>query len=270
MTRRRLDTELVRRGLVASPSCAHARISDGRVIVGGAPALNSARLVDASEAVEILDHDPRYVSRGGHKLEAALDSFGIDPTGRRAIDAGASTGGFTDCLLQHGCSSVVAIDVGYGQLDIRLREDPRVDCRERTNARHLEPGSVVPPAELVVADLSFISLVVVVPGLVSVSLDDAEFVLLVKPQFEAERSEVNRGNGVIRDPRVWSRVIEEVAASCSVLDLGIMGVMASPLRGPHGNREFFIHGSIGAQRTLSAEHINHVVAATSQEEADRL
>ena len=119
-----------------------------------------------------------------------------------------------------------------GNLTFACGEDPRVDCRERTNARHLEPGSVVPPAELVVADMSFISLVVVVPSLVSVSLDDAEFVLLVKPQFEAERSEVNRGNGVIRDPRVWSRVIEEVAASCSVLDLGIMGVMASPLRGP--------------------------------------
>jgi len=267
VTRRRLDIELLRRGLVGSRRQAQERIAAGLVTVGGAPAMKPARLVSPGEAVEVAESQSRYVSRGGYKLEAALDGFDVDPTGRAALDAGASTGGFTDCLLQHGCRSVVAVDVGYGQLDIGLRTDDRVICLERTNARHLSTSDVEHPVDLVVADLSFIGLATVLPGLVSVSTDDAEFILLVKPQFEAGRSEANRGKGVIRDPAVWQSVLENVVAACLGLDVGIMDVMASPLRGPEGNREFLIHGRSGGRAGSLGERIDHVVSATAAQEA---
>jgi len=232
--------------------------------------MKPARLVSPGEPVEIAQPDARYVSRGGYKLEAALDGFEIDPSGRPALDAGASTGGFTDCLLQRGCRSVVAVDVGYGQLHMSLRDDKRVTCLDRTNARHLKAGDLDHQVDLVVADLSFIGLATVLPGLVNVSTRNAEFVLLVKPQFEAGRSKANKGKGVIRDPAVWNAVLERVVAACSQLDVGIMDVMASPLRGPDGNREFLIWGRLGDPSRLSAGSIHDVVELTAQEEATRL
>jgi 23S rRNA (cytidine1920-2'-O)/16S rRNA (cytidine1409-2'-O)-methyltransferase len=181
------------------------------------------------------------VGRGGEKLAAALDRFGIDPAGRRALDAGASTGGFTDCLLQHGAASVVAVDVGYGQLHERLRSDPRVDNRERTNVRHLAPADVGGPVDLVVADLSFVSLAAALPALVGLARPGADLVLLVKPQFEAGREEAARGRGVVRDPVVWRRVLEEVRAAADRAGSAMMGAMVSPITGADGNREFLVH-----------------------------
>jgi len=262
-----LDVELLRRGLVGTRQQAKERIAAGLVTVAGAPAMKPARLVSPGEPVEVAQPDSRYVSRGGYKLEAALDGFDVDPSGKAALDAGASTGGFTDCLLQHGCRSVIAVDVGYGQLDIGLRGDNRVVCLERTNARHLKADDIDHRVELVVADLSFIGLAAVVPGLLSVSTQDAEFILLVKPQFEAGRSEANRGKGVIRDPAVWKSVLENVVAACSGLNVGIMDVMASPLRGPEGNREFLIYGRSGGRAASLGHSIDEVVSATAAQEA---
>ena len=184
------------------------------------------------------------MSRGGEKLRAALDRFGVDPRGRDCLDAGASTGGFTDCLLQAGAGRVVAVDVGYGQLAWEVRNDPRVTVMERTNVRTLEPADLPFAPELVVADLSFISLRAVLPALVRVSAPDAEFVVLVKPQFEAGPGGVGSG-GVVRDPEVWRRVLGEVADAFGSLEVGVLGVVASPLRGPAGNVEFLLHGRRG-------------------------
>lgn len=199
------------------------------------------------EPILVLGPPPRFVGRGGEKLDAALERFGIVVAGRRAYDLGASTGGFTDCLLQRGATTVVAIDVGYGQLHERLRADPRVDVRERLNVRHVRPGDVGDPAEVVVADLSFISLRTVLPAVVPLVGSGADMVLLVKPQFEAGRQEAGRGKGIISDPVVWRRVLEEVAAALVGLGAAIMGIMASPLRGADGNVEFLLHA-----RTLPA------------------
>jgi 23S rRNA (cytidine1920-2'-O)/16S rRNA (cytidine1409-2'-O)-methyltransferase len=212
--------------------------------VGGAPALKPARLVAPHEAVEVAGTPPRYVSRAGDKLAAALDHFGLDVSGLRALDAGASTGGFTDCLLQRGVAGVVAVDVGYGQLHERLRADPRVEVRERRNVRDLGAGDLGPPFRLVVADLSFISLRTVLPNLVAVAAPGADLVLLVKPQFEAGRREASQGRGVIRDPEVWRRVLDEVAGAVRALGGAIMGVMVSPIRGAEGNVEFLLHARL--------------------------
>jgi 23S rRNA (cytidine1920-2'-O)/16S rRNA (cytidine1409-2'-O)-methyltransferase len=211
------------------------------VLVGGAPATKAARMVSPGEAVTVLEPPRRFVSRGGDKLEAALEAFDIDVTGRRAVDLGASTGGFTDCLLQRGAASVVAIDVGYGQLHERIRSDPRVEVRERTNARHLRPGDVDPPAEVLVADLSFISLRAVVPAALGICAPDADVVALVKPQFEAGRSEAARGRGVISDPAVRCRVLAEVCDALRAEGATIMGAVASPITGADGNVELLLH-----------------------------
>jgi 23S rRNA (cytidine1920-2'-O)/16S rRNA (cytidine1409-2'-O)-methyltransferase len=202
-------------------------------------ATKSARQVDPAQAIELLGPPPRFVGRGGEKLDAALDRFAIDVDGRRALDAGASTGGFTDCLLQRGAREVVAVDVGYGQLHERLRADPRVTNLERTNVRALTTTDVGGPVDLVVADLSFISLRTVLPALLG--LTDADLVLLVKPQFEAGRQEAARGKGVITDPVIWRRVLDEVAAALVGRGATIMGAMASPLTGADGNVEFLLH-----------------------------
>jgi 23S rRNA (cytidine1920-2'-O)/16S rRNA (cytidine1409-2'-O)-methyltransferase len=209
--------------------------------VGGAPTSKPSRLVEASEPIVVAGPPDRFVSRGGHKLEAALDQFAIDVAGRRALDAGASTGGFTDCLLQRGASDVIAVDVGYGQLHERLRADPRVHNRERVNLRHLDPATVEPPVGLVVADLSFISLALVISPLLAVASPGADLVVLVKPQFEAGRAEASRGRGVIRDPSVWRRVLDEVIAAFRSGGASIMGAMVSPIRGSDGNVEFLLH-----------------------------
>ncbi len=215
----------------------------GRVLVGGAPADKPGRLVAAEEPVVLTGPPRRYASRGGEKLAAALARFGVDPRGRRALDAGASTGGFTDCLLQHGARQVVALDVGRGQLDPRLREDPRVVPMEGTNLRHLTLAQVGGEAfDLVTADLSFISLGLVAPVLLGdLAGAGADAVLLVKPQFEAGRREVSRGHGVVRDPDVWREALESVASAVAACGAAIMGAMASPLPGARGNVEFFLH-----------------------------
>ena len=209
--------------------------------VGGAPAAKPARLVAPDEPLAVLGPPPRFVGRGGEKLDAALGHFEIAVAGREALDAGASTGGFTDALLQRGARRVVALDVGHGQLDARLRADPRVVVRERTNVRHLRSGDAVGGAvDLVTADLSFISLRAVVPALLAVARPGADLVLLVKPQFEAGREEAARAKGVIADPAVWRRVLEEVKGALEDHGADIMGAMASPLTGADGNVEFLL------------------------------
>jgi 23S rRNA (cytidine1920-2'-O)/16S rRNA (cytidine1409-2'-O)-methyltransferase len=216
-------------------------IAAGRVLVGGAPAAKPSRLVGPGDPVVIVGPRARFVSRGGEKLEAAIEHFGVPVTGRRALDAGASTGGFTDCLLQRGAASVVAVDVGYGQLHERLRADPRVELRERTNVRGLEPTDLGGPVPLVVADLSFISLRTVAPALWACTEPGGDLVLLVKPQFEAGRTLVSKGRGVIRDPEVHQEVLAEVVTAIRGVGATIMGTMQSPITGADGNVEFLLH-----------------------------
>ena len=231
----------MRRGLAASRQQAQADIAAGRVTVAGAPAGKAARLVAPGEAIVVLGPPPRFVGRGGEKLDAALERFGLDVQGARAVDLGASTGGFTDCLLQRGAQSVVAVDVGYGQLHERLRADERVEVRERTNVRDLQPGDLGPLADLLVGDLSFISLRTVLPAVLPLARPGGDVVLLVKPQFEAGREEAARGKGVITDPQIWRRVLGEVAGALASAGATIMGAMASPLTGADGNVELLLH-----------------------------
>ncbi len=246
MTRRRLDAELVRRGLAESRTQAQAAVLGGLVSVRGRPADKPSTMVDAADPVELARPARRFVSRAGEKLEAALERFGLDPSGRRCLDVGASTGGFTDCLLQRGAGHVVALDVGYGQLAWPIRTDERVTVLERTNARALTPAHLPYAPDLVVADLSFISLRLVVPALALVAADGADHVLLVKPQFEAGPADVGRG-GVVRDDEVWRRAIRGVAAACAEAGLAPRAVMASPLPGPAGNVEFPLHATGGGE-----------------------
>jgi 23S rRNA (cytidine1920-2'-O)/16S rRNA (cytidine1409-2'-O)-methyltransferase len=222
-------------------------IDRGDVSVAGAPALKPSRLVAQSEPIVVAGPAPRFVGRGGHKLDAALDRFGIDLSERIVLDAGASTGGFTDCALQRGAQRVVAVDVGRGQLHQRLRTDPRVELHERTNVRHLAPGDLGPLADVVVADLSFISLRTVAPALVALAHPQADLVWLVKPQFEAGRQEASQNQGVIRDPAIWRRVLQEVTAALEAHRAAIMGVMASPITGADGNVEFLVHARVGGR-----------------------
>jgi 23S rRNA (cytidine1920-2'-O)/16S rRNA (cytidine1409-2'-O)-methyltransferase len=239
--RRRLDVELVRRGLAPTQSAAQHAIEDRRVTVRGAIAAKPSHLVAPGEAVELLPPPPRFVSRGGEKLDAALARFAVDVRGRRALDAGASTGGFTDCLLQRGAVEVVAMDVGHGQLHPAIRHDPRVIVIERVNARSLTPEVIGGPVEVVVADLSFISLTTVLPALLAVAAPGADLVLLVKPQFEAERAEVSRGRGVVRDPVVRESARQRVDDALCATGATIMGWMDSPRPGADGNVELFVH-----------------------------
>jgi 23S rRNA (cytidine1920-2'-O)/16S rRNA (cytidine1409-2'-O)-methyltransferase len=241
--RRPLDQELVRRGLASDRNAAREVIASGRVRVGGRPALKDSTLVRPDDALALGPEDRRFVSRGGEKLAAALTRFDIDPAGRRCLDAGASTGGFTDCLLRAGASHVVAVDVGYGQLDWTLRNDPRVTVLERTNVRELRAEKLPYRPELVTADLSFISLASVLPSLVELSAPEADFVLLVKPQFEAPPEAVEAG--VVRDPVTRAQAIEAVARVGEANNLRPLGVMASPLLGPAGNAEFLLHARRG-------------------------
>lgn len=235
--KRRLDVVLVERGLVASREQARARILAGSVEIDGQVVTKPGALVPAEAAVA-LRAPPRYVSRGGEKLAHALARFGIDVAGRVALDAGASTGGFTDCLLQHGARRVYAIDVGYGQLHWRLRQDPRVVVMERVNLRHLQ--RLPEPVDLATLDLSFISLRLVLPVVWRLLRPGGEVVALVKPQFEAGRREVGRG-GVVRDPRVHAAVLRDLLAWATTHGFTVLGLTASPLRGPAGNVEFLLH-----------------------------
>lgn len=249
MRRSRLDAELLRRELVSSLDEARQRIADCRVLVGGAVATKETRLVSAADPVVVLPPAARFVSRGGEKLDAALESFGLSVLGRRVLDAGASTGGFTDCLLQRGAAQVVAVDVGHGQLHPRIRADGRVVVLEHVHVRDLSLEAIGGPVSLVVADLSFISLRSVLGALLRVCQPEppfvAEAVLLVKPQFEATDEEVSRGRGVITDPLIHRRVRHEIDQA--IVDLGstALGWIDSPLTGGHGNLEMLVHVGLG-------------------------
>jgi 23S rRNA (cytidine1920-2'-O)/16S rRNA (cytidine1409-2'-O)-methyltransferase len=247
--RRRLDAELVRRGLASSREQAVALIADGRVAVSGRAASKPATGVAPAEPIVVSAGDMSpYVSRGAHKLAGALDVFepaGLAVVGRRCLDAGASTGGFTEVLLRRGAAQVLAVDVGYGQLAWTLRTDPRVIVMDRTNVRELSPDVVGDPVELVVADLSFISLRLVLEPLLSCTASDGDLVLMVKPQFEVGRGLVGPG-GVVRNPALRTAAVGSVAAAAGDLGLGAAGVTASPLPGPSGNVEYFLWLRAGA------------------------
>jgi 23S rRNA (cytidine1920-2'-O)/16S rRNA (cytidine1409-2'-O)-methyltransferase len=261
----------VRRGLVDSRQEARAAVAAGSVLVAGAPADKAARLVAPDEPVVLLGPPSPFVGRGGLKLQAALDRFPIPVADGRALDAGASTGGFTDCLLQAGAAHVYAVDVGHGQLHPALRGDPRVTVLERTNVRTLTVADLAAadpayePCPLVVADLSFISLRRVVPALAGpVSTAEADLVLLVKPQFEAGRAAVSRGKGVIRDPGLWLGALEAVASALHDAGTGIMGAMASPVTGSAGNVEFLVHARKGDQGHEAGKAAALLTAAVSE------
>lgn len=243
-SRSRLDAELVRRGLASSREQAAAAIAAGRVLVAGRPAAKPATAVAPGEPIVLRGEDPGWASRGAHKLLRALVVFGatVPPLavrGRRCLDAGASTGGFTDVLLRHGAASVLAVDVGYGQLLWRLRNDDRVTVLDRTNVRYLSAPQVGEPVDVVVGDLSFIPLKLVLPALTAVAAAGADFVLLVKPQFEVGRERLGTG-GVVREPALRAEAVREAAGEADTLGLGVAGVVASPLPGPAGNVEYLL------------------------------
>lgn len=240
-TKVRVDQLLVTRGLAPSRAKAQALVLAGKVFSGEARVDKPGALLAAEAPLVVRGEDHPYVSRGGVKLEGALTSFAVDPTGKRCLDLGASTGGFTDCLLQRGAASVAAVDVGYGQLAHKLRTDPRVLVLERTNARTLEPAQVGGACELCVVDASFIGLGKLLPAVVRCLAPGGELVALVKPQFEVGRDEARKSRGVIRDPDVRAAaiagVLEEVVAS----GLVVLGTCDSPIEGPKGNLEAFVH-----------------------------
>ncbi|GAB3212163.1 TlyA family RNA methyltransferase [Marinactinospora thermotolerans] len=246
--RSRLDAELVRRGHARSRGHAAELIDAGQVRVAGVVATKAATQVGTDQAIVVSEGEaqPVYVSRGAHKLIGALDAFGLDPAGRRCLDAGASTGGFTDVLLRRGAAHVVAVDVGYGQLAWKLRGDERVTVRERCNVRDLTPDQVGEPLpDLVVGDLSFISLTLVLPALVRCARPGADFAMMVKPQFEVGRDRVGAG-GVVREPQSRADAVRAVADHAMTLGLGTVDVAASPLPGPSGNVEYFLWMRAGA------------------------
>jgi len=233
----RLDQVLVAQGLVPSRQRAQAMVRAGLVRVAGAVAARPDQMVDPSVSIG-LDHAKAYVSRGGDKLAAALDAFGIDPAGRVCLDVGASTGGFTDILLQRGAARVMAVDVGYGQLAWSLRQDPRVTVLERVNIRHLERLPI--PADLAVIDVSFISLRLVLPRVRDLLSPPAEVVALVKPQFEVGKGAVGKG-GIVRDPEQHRRVLSELRQFAEESGYEVAGEVPSPILGAKGNREFLMH-----------------------------
>ena len=222
-------------------------IDEGRVRVRGNPAPKPSTLVAAEDPLSIEGPPARFVSRAGAKLDGAIEAFGVPVVGRSAIDVGASTGGFTDCLLQRGASSVVALDVGYGQLHHRIRSDDRVTVIERTNVRHADPAGLGAPFDLVVADLSFISLALVAPQMSALGGPESDWVLLVKPQFEAGKGQVGRG-GIVREPEVHAQAIEQAVAALAQAGVGTVGLVDSSITGAEGNREFLVHGRRAERR----------------------
>ena len=244
----------MRRRLVDSRTQAAELIATGAVLVGGSRADKPARLVAPDEAVVIRADPSRFVGRGAHKLSAALTGFGLDPTELRAVDVGSSTGGFTDCLLQAGARSVVALDVGRNQLHERLRADPRVTSKEQTDVRSVSPAELGGPFDIVVADLSFISVRSVAAELVALARPGCDLVVLVKPQFEAGRKEASRHKGVIRDPAVWEAALVAAATSLAQAGTAIIGIMESPLRGADGNVEFLVRARRHGGQQGASEH----------------
>lgn len=257
MIRRRLDAELVRRGLARSRQQASEFIAAGHVNVNHILATKPATQVEETASVTVRATHNEYVSRGAHKLVEPLRSFGIDVGGRHALDAGASTGGFTQVLLRNGVAQVVAVDVGYGQLAWPLQQDPRVTVLDRTNVRHLTRADLPYVPDLVVADLSFISLTKVLEPLVTVSDTDADFVLLVKPQFEVGKGHVGKG-GVVRESAAHAWSIRTVATAAAELGLGVAGLRRSPLPGPSGNIEFVLWLRRGASE-LDDQQVQEVL-----------
>jgi 23S rRNA (cytidine1920-2'-O)/16S rRNA (cytidine1409-2'-O)-methyltransferase len=241
--RQRLDAELVRRQLVDSRAEAARAVDAQRVTVNGAIADKVSRQVHPGDAILVAGDGPRFVSRGGEKLDAALHAFSISVEGRSVLDAGASTGGFTDCLLQRGARHVIALDVGHGQLHPKIRNDDRVTVIERFHVRNVTPETTAGPVDLVVADLSFISIIRVLAPLVGVVRPGGSLVLLVKPQFEAGRVEVAKGRGVITDATIHARVRDEVHAALVEHGCEVLGWVDSPITGGDGNREFLVHAT---------------------------
>jgi 23S rRNA (cytidine1920-2'-O)/16S rRNA (cytidine1409-2'-O)-methyltransferase len=261
--RARLDAELVRRGLARSRTQAAAMVASGKVRVRGIAAGKPATLVDAADPITVDSErpDPGYVSRGAHKLAGALTALDGPPVAaRRCLDAGASTGGFTDVLLRAGAAEVVAVDVGYGQLAWSLRTDPRVRVHERTNVRTLTPASIGGPVALTVADLSFISLRLVLPALAGCTQPDGDLLLMVKPQFEVGRDRVGAG-GVVREPALRAEAVRGVAEAAAAEGLGVAGLAASPLPGPAGNVEIFLWLRRGAP-PLDPDRLDAIVYNT--------
>lgn len=260
MTRRaRVDAELVRRGLARSRQQAAELIGAGRVSINGMPAAKPATAIAISAALTVEGDDERsWVSRGAHKLIGALDAFGVSVDSRRCLDAGASTGGFTEVLLDRGAREVVAADVGYGQLAWSLRNDPRVVVLERTNVRDLTVDAIGGAVDLVVADLSFISLGTVLSALASCASDDADIVPMVKPQFEVGKDRVGAG-GVVSDPELRVDAVLTVARRAAELRWQTVGVTASPLPGPSGNVEYFLRLRATAEDPLQGERLEQAV-----------
>ncbi|MFN8078683.1 MAG: TlyA family RNA methyltransferase [Kineosporiaceae bacterium] len=258
--RRRLDVELVRRGLARSRAHADELVAAGRVMLAGQIAAKVATQVDPAAAIVVreIEGEPDFASRGGHKLAGALDAFaGLEVADRRCLDAGASTGGFTDVLLRRGAAHVIAVDVGYGQLVWSLQQDERVSVLDRTNVRELTADQVPYPPDLVVADLSFISLRLVLDPLVRVSVPGADLVLMVKPQFEVGRERLPQG-GVVRSAADRAAAVRGIADAASELGLGVRGVCASPLPGPSGNVEYFLWLVAGADPLREADLLRAV------------
>lgn len=257
-TRRRLDAELVRRGLADSRSEAQRLISVGGVTVGGKPVPRPATLVAPGDPIEIAAGD-RWASRAGGKLAAAISAFEVPVSGRKALDVGASTGGFTDVLLANGAESVTAVDVGYGQLVWRLRTDPRVTVHDRTNFRTADLGALGAPFDLVVIDVSFISLTLLASGLARAGRHGTDYILLVKPQFEVGREAVGAG-GIVRDPVAHRGAIAAVAEALLAEEVAPRALIPSPVRGTKGNLEFLLHAILGAEPVDVAGLLDEVPA----------
>ena len=235
----RLDKLLLAKNLAPTRQKAQALIGAGQVLVNNRLADKAGAMVDDSCTLEVKESCP-YVSRGGYKLEAGLEFFNIKPAGLTCLDIGASTGGFSDCLLQHGASKIYSVDVGYGQLAWKLRQDSRIVVMERTNARYLSREDIAEPIDLAVIDASFISLKLLIPALLPFFRENVSILALIKPQFEAGRGKVGKG-GVVRDPSLHQEVIDEIISFCATLGLESQGITPSPILGPKGNKEFLIH-----------------------------
>lgn len=259
----RLDMLLVQRGLCESRSKAQAVIMSGQVFVDGQKCDKAGTSIDEEAQIEVRGNHCPFVSRGGLKLEKALRDFGVDPTGYVCSDSGASTGGFTDCLLQKGAKKVFAIDVGYGQLAWSIRTDPRVVCMERTNIRYVTPEDLGEPLDLSVVDVSFISLKIVLPAIRNLLKPTGQVLCLIKPQFEAGKDKVGK-KGVVRDPAIHREVLENFVALAGELGMTLRNLTFSPVKGPEGNIEFLGHLSMEGEGGIVAD-ISAIVAAAHEE-----
>ena len=256
----RLDVLLVQRGLAPSREKAKAMIMEGNVFVAGQREDKAGTSFDEKAKIEVRGNTLKYVSRGGLKLEKAIEKFGICLADKACMDIGASTGGFTDCMLQKGARKVYAVDVGYGQFAWKLRQDERVICMEKTNIRYVAPEDIAEKLDFASVDISFISLAKALPAAKELLTEQGEMVCLIKPQFEAGREKVGK-KGVVRDPKVHLEVIEKIAAFAQEIGFGVLGLDFSPIRGPEGNIEYLIHIKKGA---VSQEEMVDAAAVVSQ------